>query len=78
MGKRAKRIAVSIGSSENGWLCSCQAQHVGSGAQEHQFGAKSTLGEAEGASGCTETQTPHFSRRQEANCGSCTRALGAV
>jgi hypothetical protein len=72
MGWHTKSIAVGIGSK----FGSCQAHHVRCRSQADQFDAKSTLGKAEGSSGCTKTKTPPLSSRQKANFGGCTCAVG--
>jgi hypothetical protein len=53
-----------------------KAHHVGVSTEEDQLGAKSTLGEAEGSIGCTETQAHNFSGGQKENCSGCTCTVG--
>jgi hypothetical protein len=47
MGEGSEWIAASSGGSENNWVGTCEAHHVGISPQEDRGGAKVTLGEVE-------------------------------
>jgi hypothetical protein len=75
MGEFEEEIATSEGSDG---FRSRQAHHVGISPQEDRCCSTCEVEEAEGSSGCPETQAPHFSSRQKENCGGCTRTMGSV
>jgi hypothetical protein len=66
----------SEGIAASGGLGSCKAHHVGVSPQKDRCRSTCEVEEAEGSSGCTETQAHNFSRRQKTNCSGCTCALG--
>ena len=48
MGKGSEGIEASSEGSENNWLGSCEAHHVGISPQEDRGGTAGTVGEGEG------------------------------